>query len=68
LSFFVAIVFDLTERAEVFKSLLWEGHYTYIYTCRATTAGSYVVPPAKAEEMYVIQIVVVRDCILRLVV
>jgi hypothetical protein len=43
---------SLTERAEVFKSLLWEGHYTYIYTCRATSAGSFVVPPAKAEEMY----------------
>jgi alpha-2-macroglobulin len=40
------------ERAEAFASLLWEGVYTYTYVCRATTPGSYVVPPAKAEEMY----------------
>jgi len=40
------------ERAEVFTSLLWEGVYTYTYYARATTYGEFVVPPAKAEEMY----------------
>lgn len=40
------------ERAEAFTSLLWEGVYTYSYVCRATTPGLFVVPPAKAEEMY----------------
>jgi hypothetical protein len=40
------------ERAEAFTSLLWDGVYTYVYTCRATTPGRFVVPPAKAEEMY----------------
>ena len=40
------------ERAEAFTSLLWEGVYTYSYVARATTPGSFVVPPAKAEEMY----------------
>ena len=40
------------ERAEAFASLLWEGVYTYSYVARATTPGQFVVPPAKAEEMY----------------
>jgi uncharacterized protein YfaS (alpha-2-macroglobulin family) len=40
------------ERAEAFTSLLWEGVYTYAYTARATTPGTFVVPPPKAEEMY----------------
>ncbi len=56
------------ERAEAFKSLLWEGHYVYRFLCRATCEGNthcyifelvsyyylgtFVVPPAKAEEMY----------------
>jgi uncharacterized protein YfaS (alpha-2-macroglobulin family) len=40
------------ERAEAFTSLLWEGVYQYTYTARATTPGQFVVPPAKAEEMY----------------
>jgi len=40
------------ERAEAFASLLWEGVYQYSYVARATTPGSFVVPPAKAEEMY----------------
>ena len=26
--------------------------HTYTYVARATTPGEYVVPPAKAEEMY----------------
>jgi uncharacterized protein YfaS (alpha-2-macroglobulin family) len=40
------------ERAEAFASLLWEGVYEYTYIARATTPGTYVVPPSKAEEMY----------------
>lgn len=40
------------ERAEAFTSLLWEGVYNYSYIARATTPGAFVVPPAKAEEMY----------------
>ncbi|HXG68554.1 MAG TPA: alpha-2-macroglobulin family protein [Blastocatellia bacterium] len=40
------------ERVEAFTSLLWEGVYNYSYVARATTPGVFVVPPAKAEEMY----------------
>jgi alpha-2-macroglobulin len=40
------------ERAEAFASLLWEGVHTYSYLARATTPGTFVVPPPKAEEMY----------------
>jgi len=40
------------ERAEAFASLLWEGVYEYTYFARATTPGTFVVPPTKAEEMY----------------
>jgi uncharacterized protein YfaS (alpha-2-macroglobulin family) len=40
------------ERAEAFATLLWDGVYDYSYVTRATTPGQYVVPPAKAEEMY----------------
>jgi alpha-2-macroglobulin len=40
------------ERAEAFASLLWEGVYNYSYVARATTPGQFIVPPAKAEEMY----------------
>jgi uncharacterized protein YfaS (alpha-2-macroglobulin family) len=40
------------ERAEAFASLLWEGVHTYSYVARATTPGTFVVPPTKAEEMY----------------
>ncbi len=40
------------ERAEAFTSLLWAGVYEYTYVARATTPGRFVVPPAKAEEMY----------------
>jgi hypothetical protein len=39
-------------RAEAFAALLWEGVYEYSYLARATTPGTFVVPPAKAEEMY----------------
>lgn len=40
------------QRVEAFSSLLWEGVYEYSYFARATTPGRFVVPPAKAEEMY----------------
>ena len=40
------------DRAEAFTSLLWGGVHTYTYYARATTPGSFVAPPAKAEEMY----------------
>ncbi len=40
------------ERAEVFTSLLWDGVFEYTYVARATTPGTFIVPPAKAEEMY----------------
>ena len=40
------------ERVEAFTQLLWEGVHTYSYVARATTPGSFVAPPAKAEEMY----------------
>ena len=40
------------ERAEAFTTLLWEGVYNYSFVARATMPGTFVVPPAKAEEMY----------------
>ncbi|MBX3259190.1 MAG: hypothetical protein KF782_05820 [Labilithrix sp.] len=40
------------ERVEAFASLLWDGVWDYAYVARATTPGTFVVPPAKAEEMY----------------
>lgn len=40
------------ERIEAFASLLWEGVHEYSYVARATTPGNFVVPPPKAEEMY----------------
>lgn len=39
-------------RAEAFATLLWDGVYQYSYIARATTPGTFIVPPAKAEEMY----------------
>jgi alpha-2-macroglobulin len=40
------------ERVEAFTTLLWEGVHEYTYLTRATTPGNFVVPQAKAEEMY----------------
>jgi uncharacterized protein YfaS (alpha-2-macroglobulin family) len=40
------------DRAEAFTSYLPGGVYTFSYTARATTPGAFVVPPARAEEMY----------------
>ena len=40
------------ERVEAFSALLWEGVHEYRYIARATTPGTFVAPPTKAEEMY----------------
>lgn len=40
------------ERAEAFSSLVWAGVHSFEYVSRATTPGTFVVPPPKAEEMY----------------
>ena len=40
------------ERLEAFASLLWDGVHTYTYVARATTPGTFIAPPTKAEEMY----------------
>ena len=40
------------ERVEAFATTVWEGVHTERYVVRATTLGSFIVPPAKAEEMY----------------
>lgn len=40
------------DRVSYFARMLWTGSYTASYIARATTAGSFVAPPAYAEEMY----------------
>ncbi|MCY4193273.1 MAG: hypothetical protein OXF04_03115, partial [bacterium] len=40
------------DRAEAFSSYLWAGTHEYSYVVRATTPGTFAVPPAKAEEIY----------------
>lgn len=40
------------DRVEVFSSLVDAGDYDYSYVARATTPGSFTVPPVKVEEMY----------------
>ncbi|MGE3764081.1 MAG: alpha-2-macroglobulin family protein [Kofleriaceae bacterium] len=40
------------DRVEAFASYLYEGVHEYVYVARATTPGTIVVPPPKAEEMY----------------
>jgi uncharacterized protein YfaS (alpha-2-macroglobulin family) len=40
------------DRAEAYSAYLYGGTYTYTYVARATTLGTFVVPPAKAEEIY----------------
>jgi hypothetical protein len=40
------------DRAEAFASYLPGGTYEYSYVARATTPGAFVVPPARAEEIY----------------
>ncbi|RYG72844.1 hypothetical protein EON77_12305 [bacterium] len=40
------------ERVEAFASIVYAGAYDYAYVARATTKGTFVAPPARAEEMY----------------
>jgi uncharacterized protein YfaS (alpha-2-macroglobulin family) len=40
------------DRTEAFTTYLRAGTYEYNYVARATTPGTFVVPPTKAEEMY----------------
>jgi len=40
------------DRAEAFASLLGAGTYDYTYVARATTPGTFVVPPTRVEEIY----------------
>jgi len=40
------------DRAEAISSYLWAGVHEYSYVARATTPGTFAVPPAKAEEIY----------------
>ena len=40
------------DRAEAFSGYLPAGTYTWDYIARATTPGTFVVPPAAAEEIY----------------
>jgi alpha-2-macroglobulin len=40
------------DRAEAFATLLSAGTYDWSYVARATTPGTFVVPPAKAEQIY----------------
>ncbi|HVE35565.1 MAG TPA: hypothetical protein VNC18_18510, partial [Gemmatimonadaceae bacterium] len=40
------------DRVTYFARVLWSGAYTATYVARATLAGSFVAPPAYAEEMY----------------
>ncbi len=40
------------DRSEAFTTYLPAGVYDYSYVARATTPGTFVVPPTRAEEMY----------------
>src|SRR6185295_1327530 len=40
------------DRVVYFARTLWKGNYTATYVARATTAGTFIRPPAHAEEMY----------------
>jgi len=40
------------DRVVYSASLLWPGTYTATYLARATTTGTFIKPPAHAEEMY----------------
>jgi alpha-2-macroglobulin len=40
------------DRVIFFATMLWKGSYSATYLARATTAGTFVTPPAHAEEMY----------------
>jgi uncharacterized protein YfaS (alpha-2-macroglobulin family) len=40
------------DRVQLFTDSMHGGVYEYTYTARATTLGTFVVPPTRAEEMY----------------
>lgn len=40
------------DRAEAYAAYLWAGTHEYTYVTRATTPGTFVVPPTRAEEIY----------------
>ena len=40
------------DRAEAFSTYLGAGSYEYTYVARATTPGTFVVPPTRAEQIY----------------
>jgi uncharacterized protein YfaS (alpha-2-macroglobulin family) len=40
------------DKVVYFARKLWKGSYAASYVARATTAGTFVRPPAHAEEMY----------------
>ena len=40
------------DRVQLFATRLGEGHHTFSYIARATTAGTFRTAPAYAEEMY----------------
>ncbi|MBY0547185.1 MAG: Ig-like domain-containing protein [Candidatus Obscuribacterales bacterium] len=40
------------QRAEAFTGYLPEGTHSFSYVARATTVGTFIAPPPKAEEMY----------------
>jgi hypothetical protein len=40
------------DRVQLFADVLPPGEYRYVYLARATTAGRFVVPPARVEQMY----------------
>lgn len=40
------------DKVVYFARMLWKGSYTASYIARATTSGTFVRPPAHAEEMY----------------
>jgi len=39
-------------QAEAFTTILYNGQVEYTYFIRATTPGTFIVPPCKVEEMY----------------
>jgi len=40
------------DRAEAFATYLGAGTYDYSYVATATTPGTFVTPPVRAEEIY----------------
>ena len=47
-----ALGFSGDDRIVYYATVLWPGSYSTTYVARATTAGTFVRPPAHAEEMY----------------